>query len=161
MLKSIHAHLWPCVFILLIFMQVGKHGIIIEFIDPDNNTRRSATYLPEVAAHEGSLAFVYYALCSFPSQFSFSREFILLFFHYTLLFTNLKERGGVLMIHPNSSSLEGKYEGSSHLFSQQNRLLVIDWEIWKKKRLYKFKLGRDKTLFLLLCLLVYRSYKLV
>lgn len=35
------------------YFQVGKHGIIIEFSDPDNNTRRSATYLPEVAAHEG------------------------------------------------------------------------------------------------------------
>ncbi|XP_057424377.1 uncharacterized protein At2g38710 [Lotus japonicus] len=33
--------------------EVGKHGIIIEFSDPDYNTRRSATYLPEVAAHEG------------------------------------------------------------------------------------------------------------
>ncbi|KAF7820438.1 AMMECR 1 family protein [Senna tora] len=33
--------------------EVGKHGIIIEFVDPDHNTRRSATYLPEVAAHEG------------------------------------------------------------------------------------------------------------
>ncbi|KAK9733168.1 hypothetical protein RND81_04G048400 [Saponaria officinalis] len=33
--------------------EVGKHGIIIEFIDPDNNTRRNATYLPEVAEHEG------------------------------------------------------------------------------------------------------------
>ncbi|XP_022956210.1 uncharacterized protein At2g38710-like isoform X2 [Cucurbita moschata] len=33
--------------------EVGKHGIIIEFNDPDYNTRRSATYLPEVAAHEG------------------------------------------------------------------------------------------------------------
>ncbi|GFZ05996.1 AMMECR1 family [Actinidia rufa] len=33
--------------------EIGKHGIIIEFTDPDNNTRRSATYLPEVAAHEG------------------------------------------------------------------------------------------------------------
>lgn len=32
--------------------EVGKHGIIIEFID-DYNTRRSATYLPEVPAHEG------------------------------------------------------------------------------------------------------------
>ncbi|XP_010031286.2 uncharacterized protein At2g38710 [Eucalyptus grandis] len=32
--------------------EVGKHGIIIEFTD-DFNTRRSATYLPEVAAHEG------------------------------------------------------------------------------------------------------------
>ncbi|XP_073124886.1 uncharacterized protein At2g38710 [Henckelia pumila] len=33
--------------------EVGKHGIIIEFTDPDYNTARSATYLPEVAAHEG------------------------------------------------------------------------------------------------------------
>ncbi|KAG9160834.1 hypothetical protein Leryth_008659 [Lithospermum erythrorhizon] len=33
--------------------EVGKHGIIIEFTDPDYNTRRSATYLPEVVAHEG------------------------------------------------------------------------------------------------------------
>ncbi|CAN1268422.1 Uncharacterized protein At2g38710 [Linum perenne] len=33
--------------------EVGVHGIIIEFTDPNSNTRRSATYLPEVAAHEG------------------------------------------------------------------------------------------------------------
>lgn len=33
--------------------EVGKHGLIIEFIDPNNNTKRSGTYLPEVAAHEG------------------------------------------------------------------------------------------------------------
>ncbi|KAL0904931.1 hypothetical protein M5K25_027095 [Dendrobium thyrsiflorum] len=33
--------------------EIGKHGLIIEFTDPDYNTRRSATYLPEVAAHEG------------------------------------------------------------------------------------------------------------
>ncbi|KAL2925554.1 hypothetical protein RDABS01_028541 [Bienertia sinuspersici] len=33
--------------------EVGKHGIIIEFTDPDYNTRRSATYLPEIAANEG------------------------------------------------------------------------------------------------------------
>ncbi|KAF0930670.1 hypothetical protein E2562_034199 [Oryza meyeriana var. granulata] len=33
--------------------EVGKHGLIIEFTDPDYNMRRSATYLPEVAAHEG------------------------------------------------------------------------------------------------------------
>jgi len=33
--------------------QIGMHGLIIEFTDPDYNTRRSATYLPEVAAHEG------------------------------------------------------------------------------------------------------------
>ncbi|KAJ4720576.1 AMMECR1 family [Melia azedarach] len=33
--------------------EIGKHGLIIEFTDPEYNTRRSATYLPEVAAHEG------------------------------------------------------------------------------------------------------------
>jgi AMMECR1 domain-containing protein len=33
--------------------QVGKHGLIIEFTDPEYNIRRSATYLPEVAGHEG------------------------------------------------------------------------------------------------------------
>lgn len=33
--------------------EVGKHGLIIEFTDPDYNIRRSATYLPEVPAHEG------------------------------------------------------------------------------------------------------------
>uniref|UniRef100_A0A5B7B2H9 AMMECR1 domain-containing protein n=1 Tax=Davidia involucrata TaxID=16924 RepID=A0A5B7B2H9_DAVIN len=33
--------------------EIGKHGIIIEFTDPDYNTRQNATYLPEVAAHEG------------------------------------------------------------------------------------------------------------
>ncbi|GJN20185.1 hypothetical protein PR202_gb07529 [Eleusine coracana subsp. coracana] len=33
--------------------EVGKHGLIIEFTDPDYNIRRSATYLPEVAGHEG------------------------------------------------------------------------------------------------------------
>lgn len=33
--------------------EVGKHGIIIEFADPDYNTRRSATYSPDVAAQEG------------------------------------------------------------------------------------------------------------
>ncbi|KAE8713858.1 AMMECR1-like protein [Hibiscus syriacus] len=32
--------------------EVGTHGIIIEFVD-DYNTRRNATYLPEVPAHEG------------------------------------------------------------------------------------------------------------
>lgn len=35
------------------FVQVGTHGIIIEFTDPNYNTKRNATYLPEVAAHEG------------------------------------------------------------------------------------------------------------
>ncbi|XP_071738828.1 uncharacterized protein At2g38710-like [Rutidosis leptorrhynchoides] len=33
--------------------EVRKHGIIIEFVDPDNKTRRNATYLPDVAAQEG------------------------------------------------------------------------------------------------------------
>ena len=33
--------------------QVGKHGLIIDFTDPDYNIRRSATYLPEVAGDEG------------------------------------------------------------------------------------------------------------
>ncbi|ESR58986.1 hypothetical protein KPL70_011537 [Citrus sinensis] len=33
--------------------EVGTHGLIIEFTDPEYSTRRSATYLPEVAAHEG------------------------------------------------------------------------------------------------------------
>ncbi|XP_068660194.1 uncharacterized protein At2g38710-like [Aristolochia californica] len=33
--------------------EIGKHGLIIEFTDPDYNVRRNATYLPEVAAHEG------------------------------------------------------------------------------------------------------------
>lgn len=32
--------------------EVGKHGMILEFTDPDS-ARRSATYLPEVAAQEG------------------------------------------------------------------------------------------------------------
>lgn len=38
---------------MYVILQVGKHGIIIEFTDPDYNTKRSATYLPEVAAQEG------------------------------------------------------------------------------------------------------------
>ncbi|XP_010271633.1 PREDICTED: uncharacterized protein At2g38710-like isoform X1 [Nelumbo nucifera] len=33
--------------------EIGTHGLTIEFTDPDYNVRRSATYLPEVAAHEG------------------------------------------------------------------------------------------------------------
>ncbi|RAL40127.1 unnamed protein product [Cuscuta campestris] len=33
--------------------EVGKHGIIIEFSDPNSGRRLSATYLPEVAAAEG------------------------------------------------------------------------------------------------------------
>lgn len=32
--------------------EIGKHGMILEFTDPDNY-RRSATYLPEIAAQEG------------------------------------------------------------------------------------------------------------
>ncbi|KAJ0964357.1 hypothetical protein J5N97_029479 [Dioscorea zingiberensis] len=32
--------------------EIGNHGLIIEFTDPDYNTRCSATYLPEVAANE-------------------------------------------------------------------------------------------------------------
>lgn len=44
---------------LHVLLQVGKHGIIIEFNDPDYNARRSATYLPEVAAHEGMLAVLF------------------------------------------------------------------------------------------------------
>ncbi|XP_024520809.1 uncharacterized protein At2g38710 isoform X2 [Selaginella moellendorffii] len=34
--------------------EIGKHGMILEFTDPDN-LRRSATYLPEVSAQEGAL----------------------------------------------------------------------------------------------------------
>lgn len=33
--------------------EVGKHGIIIDFSEPNSGTTRSATYLPEVASHEG------------------------------------------------------------------------------------------------------------
>lgn len=32
--------------------EIGKHGVIVEFTD-NNNTRRSATYLPDVARQEG------------------------------------------------------------------------------------------------------------
>lgn len=39
---------------LVLGMKVGKHGIIIEFTEPVSNTKRSATYLPEVPAHEGT-----------------------------------------------------------------------------------------------------------
>jgi len=35
--------------------EVGKHGMILEFIDPRQNLRRSATYLPEVAEQEAVL----------------------------------------------------------------------------------------------------------
>jgi len=37
-------------------LKVGKHGIIIEFTEPETNTKRSATYLPEVPAHEGTIS---------------------------------------------------------------------------------------------------------
>ncbi|KAJ1693506.1 hypothetical protein LUZ63_010204 [Rhynchospora breviuscula] len=33
--------------------EVGKHGLIIEFTDPDHNTRHRATYLPSVPARKG------------------------------------------------------------------------------------------------------------
>lgn len=33
--------------------EVGTHGITIEFSDPASGTRRSSTFLPEVATHEG------------------------------------------------------------------------------------------------------------
>lgn len=33
--------------------EVGVHGITIEFNDPLTGSRRSATFLPEIAAHEG------------------------------------------------------------------------------------------------------------
>ncbi|KAL8166723.1 hypothetical protein V2J09_008222 [Rumex salicifolius] len=33
--------------------EVGTHGMIIEFTDPDYNTKRNATYLPEVASDQG------------------------------------------------------------------------------------------------------------
>lgn len=32
---------------------MGLHGITAEFADPGTGARRSATFLPEVAAHEG------------------------------------------------------------------------------------------------------------
>jgi hypothetical protein len=38
-----------------LWVQVGKHGLITEFTHPDYNVRRSATYLPEVAGHEGNI----------------------------------------------------------------------------------------------------------
>lgn len=36
----------------LVIVQIGKHGMILEFTDPESS-RRSATYLPEVASQEG------------------------------------------------------------------------------------------------------------
>lgn len=32
--------------------EIGQHGLIIEFVDPEFNCRRSATFLPEVAAEQ-------------------------------------------------------------------------------------------------------------
>jgi len=32
--------------------EIGVHGVTIEFTDPTTSVRRSATFLPEVAAHE-------------------------------------------------------------------------------------------------------------
>ena len=33
--------------------EIGIHGITIEFKDPHSRVRRSATFLPEIASHEG------------------------------------------------------------------------------------------------------------
>lgn len=33
--------------------EVGTHGLVIEFLEPHSGARRTATFLPEVAAHEG------------------------------------------------------------------------------------------------------------
>ena len=33
--------------------EVGTHGLIVDFADPSSGARRSATYLPEIAAREG------------------------------------------------------------------------------------------------------------
>lgn len=33
--------------------EIGTHGLVIEFVDPGTGGRRTATFLPEVAAHEG------------------------------------------------------------------------------------------------------------
>jgi len=33
--------------------EVGKHGLVLEFKDPQNGGRHSATYLPEIARDEG------------------------------------------------------------------------------------------------------------
>ncbi|KAM0914780.1 hypothetical protein ACQ4PT_011293 [Festuca glaucescens] len=54
-ISSFYWYLWlqPTNLFYYMVLQVGKHGLIIEFTDPDYNVRRSATYLPEVAAHEG------------------------------------------------------------------------------------------------------------
>ena len=70
-------------------LQVGKHGMIIEFTDPDNNTKRSATYLPEVAAHEGN-----------HSQFSTNRlgEHFLQFFYCEKIWNSLTHR--VVLVVP-------------------------------------------------------------
>ena len=56
--------------IFLMGLQVGKHGLIIEFTDPDYNVRRSATYLPEVAAHEGEYLTAKFSILQFCSSIS-------------------------------------------------------------------------------------------
>lgn len=33
--------------------EIGVHGLIIEFVEPHSSQRRTATFLPEVASHEG------------------------------------------------------------------------------------------------------------
>lgn len=48
-----HVHFSCLSSLIWFYLQIGTHGLIIEFTDPNNNTRRSATYLPEVIAHEG------------------------------------------------------------------------------------------------------------
>ncbi|KAK8964699.1 hypothetical protein KSP40_PGU014882 [Platanthera guangdongensis] len=47
--------------------EIGKHGLIIEFTDPDYNTRRNGTYLPEVAANEELWLDVRFVRCCIPS----------------------------------------------------------------------------------------------
>ena len=37
----------------LLVLQVGTHGLIINFVEPGTGMRRSATYLPEIAHREG------------------------------------------------------------------------------------------------------------
>lgn len=34
-------------------LQVGVHGLLLEFVDPASGARRTATFLPEVARHQG------------------------------------------------------------------------------------------------------------
>lgn len=39
--------------VTLLVLQVGTHGLIINFVEPGAGMRRSATYLPEIAHREG------------------------------------------------------------------------------------------------------------